>query len=68
MPRVTSGELARPNGAVVQAVYLVFIHVSPANEGDPNVELVGAKLTAGAAEKVSRAYPGSWTEKVQAGK
>lgn len=65
---VVSGDLVRPGGGVVQTTYLVFIRVEPANPGDPNVEVVGIKLTAGAAETVKQQYPGAWVEKAYADK
>lgn len=68
MTSVVSGELARPDRGVVQAVYLVFIHIAPGEAGDSNVELVGAKLTLSSAERVQRNYPGAWIEKILADK
>lgn len=65
---IVSGDLIRPSSGVVQTIYLVFIRVAPGNPGDPNVELVGVKLTLGAARKVQENYPGSWVEKVLADK
>ncbi len=62
MPPVISGDLARPEQGVIQKVYLVFIRVEPVNPGDPNVEVVGGKLTAASAERVKENYPGAWVE------
>ena len=53
---------------VTQSIYLVMVNVAPGNPGDPNVEIIAAKLRRGDAERVSQQIPGAWVEKVQADK
>lgn len=53
---------------VTQGVFLVMVHVAPGTPGDPNVEIIAAKLRRGDAERVVQQIPGAWIEKVQADK
>lgn len=55
-------------GRVAQTVYLVTLAVAPGRPGDPNRQIVAAKLTRSAAERACREWPGSWIEKVTADK
>jgi hypothetical protein len=51
-----------------QEFYLVMVRVRPMNEGDPNTEVVAAKLRYWDAKKLCDQVPGSWLQKVVATK
>lgn len=53
---------------VTQKIFLVMVRVAVINDGDPNVEIIAAKLRRADAERVVQQIPGAWIEKIHADK
>ncbi len=58
----------RKRKIVEHPIYVVQVRVRPANDGDPNTEIIAAKLRRGDADELVRQVPGAWTQKIIATK
>lgn len=55
-------------GGMSVKVYVVLQHKNLIGDGEPNVMIVGIRLTRSAAQKIVNAVPGTWIERYKATK